>query len=322
MRVAGKLTAQILGAARWFPEYAAVVVRRSPKRTAWRFVTVAAVGLAAVWLVGAAQARSHPRNGRLITFARQTGTKTGVYVMHADGTHVKLLTPQLDFAREARFSPDGSTILFQGEPLEGGDQVLTMRTNGSHVRDLTPNEGENDGPSYSPNGRKIAYRHQDSIAVMKASGKGTHDITQGAFDASPYWSPTGKLIAFERSTASGSSRIDVVRPDGSHAHKLTSGKALDVGPAFAPNGRVIAFTRFVSDTSSKILTIHANGKHLHTLIPNADSPSYSPDGHFILFDRPVGQNFELYKAHADGSDVHRIGDKGLPGFGPSWQPKP
>jgi TolB protein len=288
---------------------------------AWRLVAMAAFALGALCLAGGAQARSNPRNGRLIAFSSSVGGKTGVYVMHADGSHVKSLTPHLDFARDADFSPNGSTIAFNGEPLPSGDQVLTMGTDGSHVRDLTPNEGENDAPSYAPNGKRITYRRKDSVGVMRANGKGKHAITKGAFDGDPDWSPRGNLIAFDRETSGSTDEIAVVHPDGSHVHKVTSGTAEDEDPAFSPTGRLIAFTRFVSDTSSKILVIHPSGKHLHTLIPNAEHPSYSPDGRFILFDRSDGHDFELFRAHADGSHIHRLTHNDVDDFAPVWQPK-
>ncbi len=146
-------------------------------------------------------------NGKDIAFAT---IAHGIYVMAADGSHLRHLTHGYD--GEPVWSPDGKAIAF--------------------TRQI-------------PLGHREA-RHD--VYVIRPNGLGLHRLTDtGTQNESPAWSPDGKLIAFVgwRRTGSGlcgqSAAIFVIAPNGSHRRRLTSYAEVYASPAWSPDGDQIAF---------------------------------------------------------------------------------
>jgi Tol biopolymer transport system component len=167
-------------------------------------------------------------DGKRIAFSRGSGPanedfllkRMGIYVMRADGTHVRRITqkslPAQGEDQEPQWSPDGTRILFQ-------------RWN---VRDARP---------------------KGSLAlwvVTLATGR-EHRITPFRLRAgdTPDWSPDGTTILFhdnlEKDTRSAN--LWTVHPDGSHLHQLTflddGGVTNYLGSSFSPDGTRIVFGR-------------------------------------------------------------------------------
>ncbi len=85
--------------------------------------------------------------------------------------------------------------------------------------------------------------------------------------------------------------VFTMKPDGSAVRQLTSLPA-DTGAAFdawSPDGRQIAFDRFPPDAPAQIWVMNADGSAQHLLLddPSYDdfTPSFSPDGRFVIFTR-------------------------------------
>ena len=103
-------------------------------------------------------------NGRRILFSGRPrkGLHFGVWVMHRDGTHKRLLADQAhdpEHGSDAEYfdpdySPDGSRIVFHRDVCRGGCEqyVLVMRSDGGGIRNLV---GDRD-TVFSPNGYRIA----------------------------------------------------------------------------------------------------------------------------------------------------------------------
>lgn len=75
------------------------------------------------------------------------------------------------------YAPNGKHIVFDGYGVDPfHEQVFEIRPNGSHLRALTSRRRghlagtSNGAPSYSPNGKKIAFTHNERLAIMRADG--------------------------------------------------------------------------------------------------------------------------------------------------------
>ena len=105
----------------------------------------------------------------------------GVYVVNADGSGVRNLTPKPmgAFYAAPAWSPDGRKITFAGE-RDGNSEIYLMNADGSGQRNLTLNLAYDAGPGWSPDGRKITFvSNRDgryAVYVMNADGSGQRSL--------------------------------------------------------------------------------------------------------------------------------------------------
>jgi Tol biopolymer transport system component len=96
--------------------------------------------------------------------------------------------------------------------------------------------------------------------------------------------------------------------DGGDMRRLTHGH--DGYPQYAPDDARVVFLRtkvgVVPDGAGALFVVNADGSGLHRITPWGDAfleQSWSPDGSWILFQRPFGQP---YLVHPDGTDLHAL----------------
>jgi Tol biopolymer transport system component len=166
-------------------------------------------------------------DGRSIAFDRPVRAThaTEVFVMNADGSHVRQLTHTPHrYSAEPDFSPDGSEIVFtrtfKGKPftacrpgrcitVRGGlqDGIFVMNADGSNVRQLTNlslrNSTPDSSPAFSPDGQSIVFVREDQTSssefqptdlfVMNADGSNLRRLTHLGTSINagrPSWQPT------------------------------------------------------------------------------------------------------------------------------------
>ncbi len=140
-----------------------------------------------------------------------------IYIMNADGSHVKRLTNVPGYDGGPFFSPDGKRIVWR-RFSEAGDtaEVYSMNLDGSDVRQLTDVGAMSWAPYYHPSGEYIIFTNNTQgfgnfeLHMIDAAGK--HDpvrvtFTDG-FDGLPVFTPDGNGLAWTSNrTANGSSQI-------------------------------------------------------------------------------------------------------------------
>jgi TolB protein len=209
----------------------------------------------------------------------------GVYLINADGTDQRLLTPDQP-GRWPSFSPDGKKIAFDDGNPQNGD-IWVVNSDGTDPHNLTNDARDrNIRPDWSPDGTKIAFTRKGEIYVMNADGGDGSDptcltcltdSTNGTLgtDNAPAWSPNGKKIAFQKtvvqSNGVGHLEVYVMNADGSDEIPLTSydpetnpGDSDD--PSWSPNGQMITFERDLeSSPSPEVFTMNADGSDVTQL---------------------------------------------------------
>jgi TolB protein len=206
----------------------------------------------------------------------------------ATGRRDPLSTAQPQANADARFSPDGRSMIYSRK-IGGNNEIVLLERSTRKEKLLTQAPSSDISPSLSPDGQQFVFvsdretRFQlyvarvDGADVACASGptKACRISSDGEAYAKPAWSPTGEFIAFERREGAGAS-IGVVRPNGEDERILTKGSK-DASPAWSPNGRVLVFARSSGDRS-KLWTIERAGRYLRELPTQGDAlePDWGP----------------------------------------------
>jgi Tol biopolymer transport system component len=190
-------------------------------------------------------------DGREIVFASNRAHPASaidhLYLMKADGTHVRRLTHDNVDAREPSFSPDGSKIVYTANVLDASNHytdkgaIWVISTDGTHPRSLTPGLGDSDAPAWSPNGRLIAFFGGDGLYVVRPDGSGLRRLATNIDGWAFAWSPDGKRIAVagtnEHLYLIGINAAQPLRVTGAIPNEVTT----DV--VWSPDGSKIAFVR-------------------------------------------------------------------------------
>jgi len=181
---------------------------------------------------------------------REGQTQPGeIYVMNADGTGERRVTPTNDFPNPPceslypHWSPNGQQIAYNCAKMDENGrvtsdaEVFVTDTDGTTVNQLTESfcpqldcEGTKGAvwPTWSPDGKQIAYQTTKEVPshiyIINTDGTGLRGpLTRGA---RPDWSPDGRRFVFQRMNQ-GVFVVDLDDPDLSDPAK-DAGKQLTV----------------------------------------------------------------------------------------------
>jgi Tol biopolymer transport system component len=192
-----------------------------------------------------------------VPFYESPGHTDDIYLRIADDTKA----PELrltDFGWEvgpAYWAPDGRRLLFSGW-LKGGTPFMDRLW----IATIDPKSGK--------------LLHADLLPLPAGMRS-----TRWAI-----WSPDGKAIAVEDDQGDGKRILWVMRPDGSHARKLTDYTGNTYGALdWSPDGKSIIYTG-LADGRNQLFTIPSAGgtPQQFTRDPaNVLHPRFSPNGHWI-----------------------------------------
>jgi Tol biopolymer transport system component len=136
------------------------------------------------------------------------------------------LTPVLDRAYGAAYSPDGSQIAFtRRKPTAPLDwDVWVADADGHHARDVIDAEGTQDFPTWSPDGTRLAFsgsspRGDPDVFVAHPDGSGVVDLTPDSRDSDTAqgWTPDGHVLFLSNRSHTGGTFLYFMNVDGTDA---------------------------------------------------------------------------------------------------------
>jgi len=250
--------------------------------------------------------------------------KGEIAVVNANGSGLKVLTHDKVTETSPAWSPNHEQIAFIRPTKHTSDQVWVMNANGTGqhaVTHLTTAPQLYGGTltsdlSWSPDGQELVFAaylsNQGGREQLYVVNVRTHalrrltNLSSGATE--PQWSPDGRWIAFVGSIAPD--RIYLLSLTTHHVHAV--GHATGLGLAWSPDSKRLLF-----NSRGKLELVGTAGTHYHSVGVGGGQPSFSPDGHWIVF--PSGDY--LKEIRPDGSGLHHIlyvtSKKGS-NFDPNW----
>lgn len=189
-----------------------------------------------------------------------------IWTANADGTNKQLFRSG---ASDPSYAPDNDTIAFTDTAT---NHIWTKSsTTSTQVTSGTSTDLE---PAFSPDGTKIAYAsiasgdtvsHIWVVTVSPTIGTPVQ-LTTGANDEAPSWSPDGRTILFD----SGSTGLLYTVPaSGGAATQLGSGVA-GYDASYSPDGTQISY---IDAASNHLWVVDANGTNAHAVNSTLSSVS-------------------------------------------------
>ena len=230
-----------------------------------------------------------------ISFTTNRNGNNDIYRMNADGTNQQQLTNAPEGESDAKWSPDGTKIVYTKTLTSIDKQVWTMNADGSGKTLVSNAAGYNVALNWSPNGRKILFGTSTSTSnlflwTMDPDGTNKQQLTSNASQVDHFaqWSPDSSKIAFGRCTApTFVCDLYVINANGTGVTNLTpSNPDDDDVPYWTPDGTRIVFARGqASNTVINTYVMNADGSNLQPLTnittPNINLAPFggiSPDG--------------------------------------------
>ncbi len=271
-------------------------------------------------------------------FERDYTAHWAVYVMNADGTDKRRLSPSNDVLPgdwddgdcDPEFAPDGERVAVKRHyksnidiiflPTSGGpEENFSTKIEDAWERERRDNYGSALPPRnitlpvFSGDARTVAFSDYAGVSgsrlwIANADGSGVRLLARGDV-YSPALSPDGTKLAFEAETEEGT-YIFVINADGTGRRQLTKGDRDRFSPAFSPDGKKIIY---VSDGDINVM--NADGSEPRALTQMPDGAwffRFTPDCSKIVFCTYwpwYGDSVEhgIYVMNADGSGRRFLG---------------
>jgi TolB protein len=236
---------------------------------------------------------------------------------------------------------NGRIVFVRDAPDAGSWEIWTIAADGTDEIRLTDDDAADDDTSYSPDGTKIlfsSFRDGDwDIYVMDADGTDVDQIVdEPGSDGEPAWSPDGQKIAyvtFRHDPKRILSEIRLVGVDGSRDRRLTRNDRMEANVDWSPDGTRIAFSghRLRPKSRYGIFTMSRRGGDVERVTRNNfvggggvdGSPTWSPDGKWIAFNRELDAfeySYEIFKIRSDGRRLTRLTRRLGTDQQPDWSP--
>ena len=258
-----------------------------------------------------------------IVFANNSTGSKELYNIDYDGQGLKQLTFDDSIAILPKWSADNSKIVYTTYRDANPDiAVLTLLTMDNVV--ISKKQGINTAAIFSPDDQSIALtqngRDGPNLYLINLHGKLIRQLTfEGEINTSPTFSPSGKEIAFI-SDRGGYPQLYIMNFDGVNVRKVPLNGYCD-SPRWSPRGDKIVFSMLSGTKNYELYVLDMKNNDISRLTygtTNAENPSWSPDGRFIVYSEKVKNRSLLFVISLDGTFKRLLSDIKGTSVTPDW----
>jgi len=248
---------------------------------------------------------------RIAYVVRKNMSNHTLMISDSDGFNerpaLKSSTPIISLA----WSPKGDKLAYVS--FETGKPVIFIHRLSTGKRSILANyKGSNSSPAWSPDGKVLAFvltkDGTSQIYTSSSVGENLKRITRvRAINTEPSFSADGSRI-FYTSDQGGSPQIYSINSQGvGRPKRITFNRKYNARPVAGPNG---SFLSYVTQIDGKFVVavrnLISNEERILSRGPRDDSPSFAPNGNWLIFSSTIRGREILSAVSVDGKVKTRL----------------